>query len=375
MANFAILRNGKLNLSGGNWKNISDADAHNRRLSSQVVVTTKPGDDDHIDISRTKYNQKRSDGLDDKSLKKNIQNRLDQVGIKTWRKDAVVAREMFMSTSPEYWGDWQKEIDTQAFNDKLDRWKSLSMEYINGYFGKENVVQAVLHLDEKTPHLHVCVVPIIETSNGFKLSAKEQMSRKNLQDMQTGYAKQMEPLGLVRGVEGSKAKHRHYSQYKTDEELKAQITKEVEQRHTVDVAEAGKAGFARAAEQYSMERTYFTKQIQDTKLELLAAKRRIAELELEKQSIRDEVQQEFVVDSERIVRLAEAYRLEQEPGQDGFKGYLAQKIAEEEYEKACDPGPVIGETDYEARRSDKQIQKRMDAVAQLQRYESSLGLG
>ena len=125
MANFAILRNGKLNLSGGNWKNISDADAHNRRLSSQVVVTTKPGDEHHIDQSRSKFNQIVSDGLDDKSLKKNILNRLDQVGIKQWRKDAVVAREVVMSTSPEYWGDWHSEIGTQAFDDKLERWRSM----------------------------------------------------------------------------------------------------------------------------------------------------------------------------------------------------------------------------------------------------------
>ncbi len=43
---------------------------------------------------------------------------------------------------------------------QLDAWAKDSCGWLQKTFGKENVVSAVLHLDEKTPHIHATVVPI-----------------------------------------------------------------------------------------------------------------------------------------------------------------------------------------------------------------------
>ena len=62
----------------------------------------------------------------------------------------------------------------------------------------------MLHLDEKTPHLHAVVVPIREG----KLTAKTILgNKKDMSQRQDRYAQAMAPFGLSRGVRGSKAIH------------------------------------------------------------------------------------------------------------------------------------------------------------------------
>ncbi|WP_304957230.1 MobV family relaxase, partial [Bacteroides caecimuris] len=44
---------------------------------------------------------------------------------------------------------------------ELDEWCSDSIQWLQATFGKDNVVAAHLHMDEKTPHIHAAVVPIV----------------------------------------------------------------------------------------------------------------------------------------------------------------------------------------------------------------------
>ena len=44
---------------------------------------------------------------------------------------------------------------------KLDKWTDANLRWLKDTFGEENVVSCVLHMDEKTPHLHATVVPIV----------------------------------------------------------------------------------------------------------------------------------------------------------------------------------------------------------------------
>ena len=44
---------------------------------------------------------------------------------------------------------------------KLDEWCNDSIQWLQATFGKDNVVAAHLHMDEKTPHSHAAVVPIV----------------------------------------------------------------------------------------------------------------------------------------------------------------------------------------------------------------------
>lgn len=73
-------------------------------------------------------------------------------------------------------------------------------------FGKENVVNGTVHHDEPgATHMHLGVVPI--TADG-RLSAKALFTPETLRQLQTDFAAEVgEKYGLVRGREGSDAKH------------------------------------------------------------------------------------------------------------------------------------------------------------------------
>ncbi|MFV0364868.1 MAG: MobV family relaxase, partial [Suipraeoptans sp.] len=78
-------------------------------------------------------------------------------------------------------------------------------------FGKENIVEFAIHLDERTPHIHCVVVPL--TADG-RLSAKEVMgNRTKMTELQEMYGVAMCSYNLDRGVKGSKATHDSIQEY------------------------------------------------------------------------------------------------------------------------------------------------------------------
>lgn len=123
------------------------------------------------------------------------------------RKDAVLALEYFIGASPEAFGDnWQKsgKYKKDYFNDAL--------AWLAKRHGAENVVAAQIHLDEKTPHMSVYVVP--RTAEG-KLSAKQFVGgRTVLSKMQSDFAREVGARHrLKRGIEGSRATHTTRKQF------------------------------------------------------------------------------------------------------------------------------------------------------------------
>ena len=56
---------------------------------------------------------------------------------------------------------------------KLDEWCNDSIQWLQATFGKDNVVAAHLHMDEKTPHIHAAVVPIV---TGERRKAKKEQT-------------------------------------------------------------------------------------------------------------------------------------------------------------------------------------------------------
>jgi len=125
------------------------------------------------------------------------------------RKNAVLAVEMLYTASPEYFrpsnpgaaGTWEAG--------RFDSWKSAAMSYLRKQWG-DRLVSATLHLDEATPHIHAIIVPL--DSRG-RLNCRDVFNRQALIDNQTGYASSLRHLGLVRGLEGSKAKHEDIKKY------------------------------------------------------------------------------------------------------------------------------------------------------------------
>ncbi len=58
-----------------------------------------------------------------------------------------------------------------------------SYEFMAERYGKENVISAYVHLDEASPHIHFAFVPVTrdKKKGGFKVSAKEVITKKDLQ--------------------------------------------------------------------------------------------------------------------------------------------------------------------------------------------------
>lgn len=120
------------------------------------------------------------------------------------RKDAVLAIEYLVTASPE-WFRAAPAAQQNAYFAAAVRWLATR-------HGKANVACVNMQLDETSPHLVAYVVPL--TRDG-RLSAKDFLGgRKVLTQMQTEFAQLVgAPVGLQRGVEGSRATHITAEQY------------------------------------------------------------------------------------------------------------------------------------------------------------------
>jgi hypothetical protein len=85
------------------------------------------------------------------------------------------------------------------------------LKFAQAKFGKENLVRCTLHMDERTPHLHVVFTPI--TKDG-KLHFKSFVNGKTgLTQLQDDYAREMERFGLNRGLKQTRIKHTTTREY------------------------------------------------------------------------------------------------------------------------------------------------------------------
>ena len=155
-------------------------------------------------------------GDNNKSLVQLVRDRIGDNGGKKIRtsadpkQSAVLAFEMMLTASPEYFrpdnpgaaGEWQP--------DKLRAWEQLSAQWLKGSYG-DNIVRATFHRDEVTPHIHAIVVPLNEKGH---INARDYMGGKDqLSALQDSYAEAMKPLGLSRGIRGSKTKYERVKDY------------------------------------------------------------------------------------------------------------------------------------------------------------------
>lgn len=93
--------------------------------------------------------------------------------------------------------DWVVTIP-QSLNDKglknEDRFFKEAYKFLNDRYGKENVISAYVHMDETTPHMHYAFVPVVEDkkNGGYKLSAKEAVTREDLRTFHKDLSDHME---------------------------------------------------------------------------------------------------------------------------------------------------------------------------------------
>jgi hypothetical protein len=68
--------------------------------------------------------------------------------------------------------------------------------FLSDRYGKDNVISAYVHMDEITPHMHFAFVPVVEDKkkNILKVSAKEAVTKKDLEMFHQHFSKYMENI-------------------------------------------------------------------------------------------------------------------------------------------------------------------------------------
>ena len=202
---------------------LEKAKGNDTGMSAHIERTIHPK---NADASKTHLNKEMiayPEGI--KNRTSSIQYRLDNANLK--RKigtNQVRAIRIMLSGTHET----MKEIEK---NKQLDNWCKDNLNWLKETFGEENLVSAVLHMDEKTPHIHATIVPIVKgerrkakkdnnpqtykkkNSNDNRLCADDIMARNKLKHYQNTYATAMAKYGLRKGIEGSEAKHISTAEY------------------------------------------------------------------------------------------------------------------------------------------------------------------
>jgi hypothetical protein len=134
----------------------------------------------------------------------------DKIGFQKIRSDAVLAVEMLLSASAEYFrphAPYQGGVYDQQ---RLDDFVDAVVKWLDKSWGNR-IVQAELHLDEITPHIHAYLVPLDEYG---KLNCKALFgTREKMHGLQDSFAAAVAHLGLLRGIKGSVASHKKIRKY------------------------------------------------------------------------------------------------------------------------------------------------------------------
>ena len=83
------------------------------------------------------------------------------------RKDSIRMVEALFTASPEFFKG-KKRAEIRVFFEE-------ALHFLEQHQSKETIISAVVHMDEKTPHMHLCFVPLTEDG---RLSAKDIMGNK-----------------------------------------------------------------------------------------------------------------------------------------------------------------------------------------------------
>ena len=144
-----------------------------------------------------------------------IDERIKELALKRKIKDdAVLITSFILGSDKEFFDGISPETQKRFFDD--------CAEFFAERYGKENVVSAVVHLDESTPHLHLNLMPVTDG----RLCAKVLFDRIALRDLQTDFYETVgKKYGLERGKEGSTAKHLDTVAYKTKKMTEAAESK------------------------------------------------------------------------------------------------------------------------------------------------------
>ena len=216
---YAILRFAKH--KGGASKALS---AHHERTkevyaSNPDIVPSRTAQNFHLVTPRWSYEQE-------------IKHRIQMAGCRV-RKDSVKFVDTLVTVSPEF---------AKAHDAEMAEYFNRAFEFLKERVGEENIISAVVHMDEKTPHLHLCFVPLTKDK---RLSAKEILGNKKamIQWQDDFYACMAERWPeLERGAPAVETKRRHLTPqwYKKVTAMDAKLEKLETALNGINVLNAGK---------------------------------------------------------------------------------------------------------------------------------------
>lgn len=119
------------------------------------------------------------------------------------RSDAILMNSFIVTSDGEFFKGLPLWEQREFFRD--------CAEFFSDKYGEENMISAVVHMDETTPHMHLNFIPI----NQERLSSKSLFDRQKLAQLQTELHESIgKKWGLQRGNEGSQAKHLSTAEFK-----------------------------------------------------------------------------------------------------------------------------------------------------------------
>ncbi len=221
---YAILRFKKCKMGG-----ITAAYAHNERKkesykSNPDIVPERRVDNYHLVQPRQNY-------------RREVQHHIKQNNCKV-RSNSTVMVETLITASPEFMASLPPPQQREFFQRALD--------FVASRVGQQNFISAVVHMDEKTPHMHLSFCPIVENAKGGKsLSAKDLLGNQAaLSRWQTDFHAAMSGRWpeLERGVSSmiTKRKHIPLSLFKAAERLDKQFSEVEKAISDITVFNTGK---------------------------------------------------------------------------------------------------------------------------------------
>ena len=161
------------------------------RASNPQIDPARTGGNYHIVKRQRSYTQFINDKIEALDLPTKV------------RKDAVLMCSFVVGSDRKFFGGLSPSEQRQFFVD--------CTHFFAERYGEGNVISAVVHMDETTPHLHLNLIPIA----GGRLCAKQLFDRKALTALQTDLYREVgAKWNLQRGKEGSQAKHLDTAEFK-----------------------------------------------------------------------------------------------------------------------------------------------------------------
>lgn len=148
------------------------------------------------------------------------------------KDDAVLINSFILGSDGEFFSGLTQEQQREYFGD-------CAMCFAERY-GEENIISAVVHVDETNPHMHLNLIPVL---NG-RLCSKQLFDRKALRELQSDFHEKVgKKWGLQRGKTGSTAEHLEtvaFKLKKMKEEAITAVMQQSEAKETIAEAESVK---------------------------------------------------------------------------------------------------------------------------------------